>query len=427
MVPPPGSDLVTLLVLTVVFLMLLIGTEAAARTGHLGPELSRKTIHVAGGLVCALFPWLFRSPLTVFALAFGMSALFALGHRGDFLRSLHRVQRSTRGSEYYPLAIFLAFLFSAGKPWLYVAAVLVLACADAGAALVGSRFGRHRYTVDWEEKSVEGSLMFLVIALLGLALPLLVLSPLSTPNALWSSLLVALLMTGVEAIARQGRDNFFVPVGVVLILGKITSKPLAEIIYQNLSLLGLMAIVFVLANRTRTLNAGAAIAVLLLLYGSWSLGSELWALPVFCAFLLFLFSRLTFLRGLSPFRSARVVRGLTGPAVALLAGNLLVEYDLFFGPFVVAITGIAAAFLRNQRVPAMTAGSVLMVFLPAYLVAGPPGVVAPGVALAMLLVQAIAVARVAPEYDELPLARMGTGLVAAMLGAQLLGLPAWHG
>ena len=58
--------------------------------------------------------------------------------------------RKSRGAEYYPLSVFLVFVMTPGRPWLYLAAVLVLAVGDAFAALIGSRYGVIRYEVEDE-------------------------------------------------------------------------------------------------------------------------------------------------------------------------------------------------------------------------------------------------------------------------------------
>jgi hypothetical protein len=111
--------------------------------------------------------------------------------------------------------------------------VLVLAVGNAFAALIGSRYGVIRYEVEDETKSLEGSLVFLVIAFLAIHLPTLQMTDLSRPVCVLAALLVAALVTGFEAIALEGADNLFIPLAVVIILGKITTKPLSEVVYHD--------------------------------------------------------------------------------------------------------------------------------------------------------------------------------------------------
>ena len=113
--------------------------------------------------------------------------------------------RRTRGSEYYPLSVCLLFFLTQEQPWLYVASMLVLAVADAGAALIGMRYGRIRYGVEQETKSLEGSLAFMAIAFAAILIPMTVMTDLPLAVCLGSALLVALLVTGFEAVCRWAR------------------------------------------------------------------------------------------------------------------------------------------------------------------------------------------------------------------------------
>ncbi|MDA3874357.1 MAG: hypothetical protein PF795_10425, partial [Kiritimatiellae bacterium] len=113
--------------------------------------------------------------------------------------------------------------------------------------------------------------------------------PLST--ALPGSLIVALLVTGFEAISTGGTDNLFVPIGVCVILPKITAQPVEEIQYQLISLLAMSVSGGVVAWRTRTFHAGGAIAILLFCYGTWTLASERWAAAPRAGFLAYSLGR----------------------------------------------------------------------------------------------------------------------------------------
>jgi len=364
-----------------IFAAVLGVAELWARRGRPNPEWPRKLVHLGGGLGCLGFPFLVSSPWTVLVMAMGLAALFAAGRRSNRLRALHSVERRTAGSEFYPLAIFLTYLLTYGRPWIFVAAVLTLAVADAGAALVGSRWGRVRYQVEDEEKSLEGSLAFLLIAFLALLAPALLLAGLSWKVCVLSALLVAALVTGFEAISLHGADNLFVPVAVCVTFSKISSKPVAEIAYQNVSLAGIAAGLALLAWRTRVLNFGARIVFLLYAYGAWSLGSWQWALPVFVGLAAYLL-----LEAVSPLPPERVrlVRVKTMSAVllppflVLVLANSRDEYARFFGPYLAAsaaVLGMALwAYLRHRHPRAAgrrLAGAAGMAILGVAAVLGP--------------------------------------------------------
>lgn len=333
-----GGDLGGAAILSAVFLGLLAVAELWRRFGNPEAEWTRKLVHLGGGVACLAFPFLVRSPWVVLAMAAALSAIFVAGSRFGFLRSLHGVGRPSRGAEYYPLAVFLVFVMTAGRPWLYLSAVLVLAVADAFAALIGSRYGVIRYPVEDEHKSLEGSLVFLLIAFLAIHLPALLLTDLPRPVCVLAALLVAALVTGFEAISLRGADNLFVPLAVVVIVGKITTKPLSEVIFQNLSLLAICLAVAVVVWRARPLNVGGAIAFILFAYGTWSLGSWQWALPVFLGFAGYVAARAAWAPPGRAFgiRVRAVVRALLPPFTILILANSLQRGPELFGPYLAA-------------------------------------------------------------------------------------------
>lgn len=320
-----------------VFLIILTAAEAWARIGRPNPEWTRKLVHIGGGLVCLGFPFFVRSPWVVLGLSAALSGLFALGAYTGGLHALHRVSRRSRGAEYYPLAVTLVFLMALGRPWLYVAAIMTLAVADAAAALVGASYGRIHYEVDGSYKSVEGSLAFFMMAFWVIHIPLLLMTELPRETSLLAAALVALLVTGFEAVSLGGVDNLFVPIGVCAILARITTKPVPEIVFQLGSLLTLLAVGAGLARRSGAFNAGATLSFALFAYGAWSLGSPHWAIPILLGLLLYTLMRLLWMTpGAGQVRVRILFRALVIPLVLLVAANTTQSSARLFAPFMAA-------------------------------------------------------------------------------------------
>ena len=284
------------------------------------------------------------------ALALSLSGLFALGAAFGFLPSLHSVDRRTRGSEYYPIAIFLLFVVYRDQPAFYVSAVLVLAVADAFAALVGVRYGRVRYEVEDSTRSLEGSVVFLLIAFLAIHLPLLLMTDLGRGQTVLAALLIAALVTAFEAISLSGADNLFIPIAVAVGLDKITSKPLAEAVYQNLSLAAVALVCAVIVRRARWFNTGATLVIILYAYGAWALGSWLWSLPVIVALAAALASGLRAGRRGHASQKVRVTAAAVLPPFLFLAASnaLATSQDPFFGPYLAALAAAIGCWIRAQ-------------------------------------------------------------------------------
>jgi dolichol kinase len=345
-------DLIGAGVLSLVFLGLLGVAEAWRRLARTPPEHTRKLVHVAGGLVCLALPFAVRSAAVVAVMALAMTGLYAAGARGGFLRSLHGVERRTRGSEYYPLSILAVFVLADGRAWIYVSSVLVLAVADALAALVGIRYGRLRFEIEDDQKSVEGSLAFLVAAFLAVHLPMLLLADLPRAHTVLSALLVALLVTGFELISLHGADNLFVPLAVCVALDKLSGKPTAEPAFLVLSLALLLGVVAAATWRSRAFNVGAATALVLFAFGGWSLANWLWTVPLLVA----LVALIALSAAGTPPEPARrmkvsdMVVALLPAFTVLAVGNGLQDTDYFFAPYLTALAVAGAlAVLRMDR------------------------------------------------------------------------------
>lgn len=371
------------------FAIILVLAELWARRGNGKPEHTRKLVHLGGSAIGVLLPLLVRSTLVAFVLTASLSLLFFVTSKGKWLRSVGGVSRSSRGSEYYPLAVFLVFVLAGDDYWRYLASLLVLGIADAFAALVGGEYGRVRYRVEEESKSLEGSLVFLVVAYLAIQTPMLLLTDLPRPTVVLGSLLVALVVTGFEAISLRGADNLFVPIATCVILEKITTKPVPEIAFQNASLIGLAAVIGIGARNVPGLNVGATIAVLLFTYGLWSLGSPLWALPVLIALVALVVARSGRFSG--RYVGVRPVARACMPLVAILiVSNMNQAHNFWFAPFLgatAAMTAIGVVQAAGHRLRALVlalGACAAIVLIPAAI-----AISAPAVSVAALFVVAL--------------------------------------
>ena len=198
--------------------VLLVALAHLSRRRH--PEVVRKMLHVGMGSVTLSFPWLFAQVWPVVVLA-GVSLLAFLCLRihpaiGAWLGpAIHGVSRASLGEMYFVLGACVVFVLSMGDALLFCIPMLVLTLADAAAALIGTRFGRHPYAFNRGRKTLEGSAAFFVVALACVYLPL---SWYASGNYLMVALTVAALATGIEAMSGRGLDNVLIPVGVFAML-----------------------------------------------------------------------------------------------------------------------------------------------------------------------------------------------------------------
>jgi dolichol kinase len=259
-----------------IFLLVFGAAEAWRHFGSPQPEWTRKLVHFCGGLVSLALPWLVRSHWTVLALGITLAGLLVLTRRLGLLRSVHGVERRSEGGVYFPIAVYLIFLLAADRPVFYLISVLTLVVSDALAALVGTSYGRMRFRVERDRRSVEGSVVFFLATFLAVHLPLLLLTEVDRLLSVLVAVQIALLVTFLEVISLEGNDNLIVPIGTYLLLLKMTPQAPETIFWQLVAQLVILGALFALAWRSRLLTASGTIAASLFFYGAWSLGGPVW-------------------------------------------------------------------------------------------------------------------------------------------------------
>jgi phytol kinase len=205
------------------------------------------------------------------------------------------VDRLSFGEFHYTIAVAVVFaLAHRAFPLeqyarvVYVTSILVLAVADAVAALVGSRYGKVRYLRLKATKTLEGSVAFFVASFLATHLPLLLFT--GTPP--WQSVLigltVALVVTLLEAGAWRGLDNLLIPVGTCLILQSSAGRPVRELAL----LLGLTTVLFVFMvvfRRRTNLRDSAVVAGMGIAFFCFYLAGWVWLVAPLTTFVSYTF------------------------------------------------------------------------------------------------------------------------------------------
>jgi phytol kinase len=171
----------------------------------------------------------FTSQLTVLSLTTAFFLVLALTKVRGVLPSVHGVERRSSGALLYPVALGLLALLSGGRAVLFEAPLLVLAFADAAAAMVGVRYGRRVYTVNGCVRTVEGSAAFALTAFVVVAAVMGVHGA-ALLHSLAVALVVAPALTAVEAVATRGLDNLALPLAGFFLLALTLPAPPALLI-----------------------------------------------------------------------------------------------------------------------------------------------------------------------------------------------------
>jgi len=249
----------------IAFAVLMVGLRAYRRSRCKDPELVRKLLHIGMGLVTLALPWLFATTWPVLVLTVGFILfLMALRVSQPLQRLLggviDGVTRESIGEIYFPLAVGLLFLLSAGDPLTFCTPMLILALADAAAALIGKRYGTLRYATPGGEKSIEGSVAFLTVAFLSTHITLLLFTDTGSPESLVIALTLALLVMLLEAIGWRGLDNLFIPLGAFVLLKTFLNLNATTLVAHLGTALLLVTLALAFCRPRSTLSQGSAMS-----------------------------------------------------------------------------------------------------------------------------------------------------------------------
>jgi len=176
-------------------------------------EWSRKVVHIGTGAV-VLLAWVFAIPRDF---ALGAAALVtvgtALNHRFRLLPAVEDVGRQSYGTIAYGASItILLALFWPQQPLPVAAGVLVMACGDGLAGLVGPQINSPRWRLFGQTKSLAGTAAMAITSWLVLALLIGVAQATgASAPSLVAAAVIAVAATGLEQLSGFGLDNLSVP------------------------------------------------------------------------------------------------------------------------------------------------------------------------------------------------------------------------
>ena len=176
-------------------------------------EWSRKVVHIGTGAV-VLLAWAFAIPRD---LALGAAALVtvgtALNHRFRLLPAVEDVGRHSYGTIAYGASItILLALFWPQQPLPVAAGVLVMACGDGLAGLVGPQINSPRWRIFGQTKSLAGTAAMALTSWIVLVLLIEVAQATGAPApSLVAAAVIAVAATGLEQLSGFGLDNLSVP------------------------------------------------------------------------------------------------------------------------------------------------------------------------------------------------------------------------
>lgn len=194
--------------------LILLSAGGVKRFAKSDSEIIRKIVHIGTGNVILLAWWLDIPASIGIAASILASAFTLLSYRFPIFPGINSVGRKSLGTFFYSVSIgiLVGWFWYLEQPFYAAIGILIMAWGDGLAALVGQRFGKHKYNVLGGQKSLEGSLTMTLVSFI---ISILILQSVQGNN--WQtwliSIVVAFVATGLEAISILGIDNLTVPLG----------------------------------------------------------------------------------------------------------------------------------------------------------------------------------------------------------------------
>lgn len=202
-----------LLVSSAVGLLAIAFVEFLRINKMVSNETSRKTLHIAHGLV--VVAWVFVATLSFIVMAeILFLALVLLARYMGFMQPMRDVDRKSWGEIYFALGVIAAALL-APTTEIFIAAILHLALADALASLVGRRFKRGVYFIFGHRKTVAGTTVFFITSCMIIFGLMRYGTDVYAPAML---LLIPVISALAENFSPYGSDNLTVTLAVLGIL-----------------------------------------------------------------------------------------------------------------------------------------------------------------------------------------------------------------
>jgi phytol kinase len=268
--------------------VLLFGLVGLYARYGASPEVTRKLVHAGSGMLTLTFPFVFREAWPVLLLTWASAVLIGAAKfvppiRSRVGRITSGVERTTLGELYFPAAVALLFWLTRGEdPLLFVVPILVVTLADATCALVGGRYGTIRYT--GANKSLEGSIAFVVVAFFCIHVPLLLWGRTGRVETLLISVTLALLVMLLEGGAWRGLDNLFIPIGGYFLLRAYMTMDGPALGARLAVTIGLVALI-IFSRRRTTLEDDSLVAGAFLCYVAWAISGWRWLVPPIMVFI----------------------------------------------------------------------------------------------------------------------------------------------
>ncbi len=264
---------------------MLAGAEITAKKLNLPQEFSRKFIHIVVGLLVTAFSVNIREmqPITFLSLLFTLINAIVLKFN---LMPAMGSHRKSYGTVFYPFTILVgALLLWDQQKIIFLSLVLVLALADAIAAMVGQKWKNSTTIIVLKDKkTIPGSLAMWISSSLIIYILLVWNGAETNYPPVIIAVIGGLFIAVAEMISVNGSDNISIGIATALILTVFMDRP---IMLQQQFLWAVLfgSILCLLSYKLHFLELGGALVTFVLAVVIFGVGGWQWTIPILTFFI----------------------------------------------------------------------------------------------------------------------------------------------
>jgi phytol kinase len=211
------SDLASLLIGFGYVAALIALSEILRRMFHVPVEITRKIVHVGVGMAAIALKVIFREWHIAIIGPIVFLLVNYVSHRANLFQGLETGEHGQLGTIYFPLSFVILTPLLWSQPEVLAASMMPLTWGDTAAAILGARYGMHKFTIFDQTSSVEGAIAMFVFSFIGTYFALVLFGQSTTVSLILAST-AAFIATIFEALSPGGIDNLTVPLVSALVL-----------------------------------------------------------------------------------------------------------------------------------------------------------------------------------------------------------------
>lgn len=212
------------IVFSLIFVFLIIGMSSLlTKFNLLSNEGSRKFIHIGVSNWWIIAMIFFNNNIYASIVPAMFVIINYISYKKQVFKAMERDgSKNDLGTVYFAISLLVLSLITFKNieySYLGALGILIMGYGDGLAAVIGVKYGKHKFEVLGNKKSFEGSLTMFIFSFIVSVVILCIFNPI---NIVLSSLILALVSTFLEAYSPYGLDNLTVPLGTSLVYYLIT-------------------------------------------------------------------------------------------------------------------------------------------------------------------------------------------------------------